>query len=60
MIWLRNILNAVVELEVGCASIQGCGKDPLQVDSFWDVTLTSMVGTVPELQLGGSICDLFS
>ena len=55
--WLTNILNAVVELEVVPDALKtglvipvykGGGKDPLKVNSYRGVTLTSMVAKVLE------------
>ncbi len=60
VIWLMNVLNAVVELEVVPDILKrgvvvpvykGSGKDPLQVDSYRGVTLTSMVAKVLEFLL---------
>ena len=57
VIWLLRILNAVVELEVVPDVLKqglivpvykGGGKDPLRVDSYRGVTLTSMVAKVLE------------
>ena len=57
VIWLMNILNAVVELEVVPGVLKrgvvvpvykSGGKDPLKLDSYRGVTLTSMVGKVLE------------
>ena len=57
VIWLRNILTAVVELEIVPDILKrglvvpvykGGGKDPLRVDSYRGVTVTSMVGKVLE------------
>ena len=56
-VWLRNILNAVVKLEVipevlkrGVMVLvyKAGGKDPLCIDSYWGITLTSMVAKVIE------------
>ena len=53
IIWLMNILNAVVDLEVipdllkvgiVVPVYKGGGKDPLQVNSYRGITLSSMVG----------------
>ena len=52
IIWRRNILNSVVELEVIPEVLQRSvivpvnkagGKDPMFVDSYRGITLTSMV-----------------
>ena len=60
VIWLMNILNAVVELEeipdilkmgVVVPVYKGGGKDPMKVDSYRGVTLTSMVAKVWEFLL---------
>ena len=60
VIWLMNILNAVVELEVVPGVLKrgvvvpvykSGGKDPLKLDSYRGVTLTSMVGKVLEFLL---------
>ena len=60
IIWLRNILNAVVELEVipdvmkrgvVVPVYKGGGKDPLKIDSYRGITLTSMVAKVLEFLL---------
>ena len=59
VIWLLNVLNTIVELEVipdvlkrGVVVLvpvyKGSGKDPLWVDSYWGVTLSSMVAKVLE------------
>ena len=57
VIWLLRILNAVVELEVVPDVLKegfivpvykGGGKDPLRVDSYRGVTLTSVVAKVLE------------
>ena len=57
VIWLLNVLNAVVELEavpdilkrgVVVPVYKGGGKDPLRVDSYRGVTLSSIVAKVPE------------
>ena len=54
-VWLRNILNAVVKLEVipevlkrGVMVLvyKAGGTDPLCIDSYWGITLTSMVAKV--------------
>ena len=55
VIWLMNILNAVIELEVVPDVLKrgvvvpvykGGGKDPLKADSYRGITLTSMVAKV--------------
>ena len=60
IIWLMNILNAVVDLEVipdllkvgiVVPVYKGGGKDPLQVNSYRGITLSSMVGKVLEFLL---------
>ena len=52
VIWLMNILNAIVELESVPAVLKrgvvvpvykGGGKDPMKVDSYRGITLTSMI-----------------
>ena len=57
VIWLMNILNAVIELEVVpdvlkrgvvVPEYKGGGKDPLKADSYRGITLTSMVAKVLE------------
>jgi len=57
VIWLLNVLNAVVELEavpdilkrgVVVPVYKGGGKDPLRVDSYRGVTLSSIVAKVLE------------
>ena len=60
IIWLRNISNAVVELEVipdvmkrgvVVPVYKGGGKDSLKIDSYRGITLTSMVAKVLEFLL---------
>ena len=60
VIWLMNILNAVVEMEVIPGVLKrgvivpvykGGGKDPLKVDSYRGITLTSVVAKVLEFLL---------
>lgn len=55
VIWLWRLLNAVVELEVASDVLKrglvvpvykGGGKDPLKVDSYRGVTLTSVIAKV--------------
>ena len=57
VIWLLNVLNTIVELEVipdvlkrgvVVPVYKGSGKDPLRVDSYRGVTLSSMVAKVLE------------
>ena len=57
VIWLLNVLNTIVELEVILDVLKrgvvvpvykGSGKDPLRVDSYRGVTLSSMVAKVLE------------
>ena len=57
VIWLLNVLNTIVELEVipdvlkrgvVVPIYKGSGKDPLRVDSYRGVTLSSMVAKVLE------------
>ena len=57
VIWLLNVLNTIVELEVIPDVLKrgvvvpvytGSGKDPLRVDSYRGVTLSSMVAKVLE------------
>ena len=59
-VWLRNILNAVVKLEVipevlkrGVIVLvyKAGGKDPLCIDGYRGITLTSMVAKVLEFLL---------
>ena len=56
-IWLMRLLNAVVELEVildalKCGVVvpvyKGGGKDPLKVDSYRGITLSSVIAKVLE------------
>ena len=60
VIWLRNILNAIVEFEsvpsvlkrgVVVPVYKGGGKDPLKIDNYRGITLTSMVAKVLEFLL---------
>jgi len=60
VIWLRNILNAVVELEAVPDVLKrglivpvykGSGKDPLRMDSYRGITLTSIIAQVLEFLL---------
>ena len=55
VIWLLNVLSSVVELEVVPDTLKrgvvvpvykGSGKDPLRVDSYRGVALSSMVAKV--------------
>ena len=64
MIWLMNVMNAIVELEVIPDSLkQGLlvpvykrgGKDPLRMDSYRGITLTSMVAKVLEFLILGRL-----
>ena len=57
VIWLKNILNATVKLEsvptvlkrgVVVPVYKGGGKDPMKVDSYRGITLTSMISKVLE------------
>ena len=57
VIWLLNVLNIIVELEVIPDALKrgvvvlvykGSGKDPLRVDSYQGVTLSWMVAKVLE------------
>ena len=57
VIWLTNILNAVVKMEtipdvlkrgVIVPVYKGGGKDPMRTDSYRGITLTSMVSKVLE------------
>ena len=57
LVWLQGLLNFIVETEaVPCVLktgilvplCKGGGKDPLKVDSFWRVTLTSTLAKVLE------------
>ena len=69
VIWLRNILNAVVELE-GIPEVrkrgmvvpvyEGGGRDPLKTDSYRGITLTSMVAKVLEFLLLECLDGVFS
>ena len=63
MIWLMRILNAVVELEtipkflkrgIVVPDYKGGGGDPMKVDSYRSITLTSMVLKVLELHVVGT------
>ena len=67
-IWLRNILNAVVELEdipevpkrgVIVPVYKAGGTDPLCIDSYRDITLTSMVAKVLEFLLLDRLESIF-
>ena len=60
VIWLMKILNATVELEsvptvlkkgVAVPVYKGGGKDPMKMDSYRGITLTSMVAKVLEFLL---------
>ena len=60
VIWLMNILNATVGLEsvptvlkrgVVVPVYKGGGKDPMKIDSYRGITLTSMVAKVLEFLL---------
>ena len=60
VIWLMNILNATAELEsvptvlkrgVVVPVYKGGGKDPMKIDSYRGITLTSMVAKVLEFLL---------
>ena len=60
VIWLMKILNVVIELEavleilkrgVVVPVYKGGGKDPMNVDSYRGITLTSMVSKVLEFLL---------
>ena len=60
VIWLTNILNAIVELEsvptilkrgIVVPVYKGGGKDPMKIDSYRGITLTSMVAKVLEFLL---------
>ena len=61
VIWLMNVMNAIVELEVIPDSLkQGLlkrgGKDPLRMDSYrTGITLTSMVAKVLEFLILGRL-----
>ena len=66
--WLMKILNAVVELEVIPEALKrgvivpiykGGGKDPLKIDSYRGITLTSMVSKVLEFLLLGRLDLVF-
>ena len=53
VIWLLNVLNTIVKLEVIKRGVvvpvyKGSGKDPLWVDSYQGVTLSCMVAKVLE------------
>ena len=59
-IWLMNILNAVVELElvppvlkrgVVVPVYKGGEKDPMKIDSYRGITLTTMIAKVLEFLL---------
>ena len=67
-IWLRNILNAVVEFEdipevpkrgVIVPVYKASGTDPLCIDSYRDITLTSMVAKVLEFLLLDRLESIF-
>ena len=67
-VWLRNILNAVVKLEVipevlkrGVIVLvyKAGGKDPLCIDSYRGITLTSMVAKVLEFLVLARLESIF-
>lgn len=56
-VWLNGMLNAIIELEVVPEVLKtgivvpvfkGNGKDPLKMNSYWGVTLTSVIAKVLE------------
>ena len=64
VVWLKNILNSVVELEVIPDALKsvvmvpvykGGGKDPLKVDSYRGVTLMSVIAKVLEFLVLGRL-----
>ena len=66
-IWLRNVLNAIVEMEVVPAVLKsgvvvpiykgGC-RDPVKVDSYRGVTLSSVIAKLLELLVLGRMGTL--
>ena len=67
-VWLRNILNAVVKLEVMVVGLKrhvmvlvykAGEKVPLCIDSYRGITLTSMVAKVLEFLLLGRLESFF-
>ena len=63
-LWLTDILNAVVDLEVvpdvlKCGTVvpvyKDGGKDPLKVDSYRGVTLTSVIAKILEFLVLGRL-----
>ena len=57
VVWLKEVLNAIIELEVvpevlkmGAIVLvyKGGGKDPLRMDSYHGITLTSVIAKVLE------------
>ena len=66
-VWLRNVLNAIVELEevpntlksgIIIPVYKGSGRDPVKTDSYRGVTLSSVLAKMLEMLVLGRMRDL--
>ena len=66
-VWLRNVLNAIVELEAVPSTLKsgiiipvykGSGRDPVETDSYRGVTLSSVLAKMLEMLVLGRMRDL--